>query len=143
MGHQRGLSLDSRMEPRFRKGGQSQWMGKRLGTFALRQRKNGTNTSQTHGLAFRITYGPSFCPANSRSLAVRPMAQRIHQHKKKPRTPERPGEVESRGIFFWKQGGRAGPLCFFVHVQPPRPSGSAKPDGQQNPNQAALLMAGV
>ncbi len=50
---------------------------------------------------------------------------------------------ESRGIFFWEQGGRAGPLCFSVHIQPPRPSRPVMPDGQSNSNQPSLLMDGV
>ena len=38
----------------------------------------------------------------------------------KARTPgERPGG-ESRGIFHFKQGGRAGPLCFFLSMYSPR-----------------------
>ena len=40
--------------------------------------------------------------------------------KKKARTSdERPGG-ESRGIFHFKQGGRAGPLCFFLSMYSPR-----------------------
>lgn len=40
--------------------------------------------------------------------------------KRKTRTPgERPGG-ESRGIFHFKQGGRAGPLCFSLSMYSPR-----------------------
>ena len=34
-----------------------------------------------------------------------------------------------QGHILLEQGGRAGPLCFSVHIQPPRPSRPAKPDG--------------
>ncbi len=48
------------------------------------------------------------------------MAQKFDPCKKKARTPgERPGG-ESRGIFHFKQGGRAGPLCFFLSMYSPR-----------------------
>ncbi len=48
------------------------------------------------------------------------MAQKFDLCKKKARTPgERPGG-ESRGIFHFKQGGRAGPLCFFLSMYSPR-----------------------
>ena len=48
------------------------------------------------------------------------MAQKFDPCKKKARTPgERPGG-ESRGIFHFKQGGRAGSLCFFLSMYSPR-----------------------
>ena len=48
------------------------------------------------------------------------MAQKFDPCKKKARTPgERPGG-ESRGIFHFKQGGRAGSLCFFLSMCSPR-----------------------
>ena len=55
---------------------------------------------------------------------------------------EASGRERAGTYFIPQQGGRAGPLCC-SRVQPPRPSKPAMPDGQQNPNQAALLMAGV
>lgn len=40
--------------------------------------------------------------------------------QRKPRTPdERPGRGE-QGLFFWDQGGRDGPLCFFLSMYSPR-----------------------
>ena len=50
--------------------------------------------------------------------------------KKKARTPcERPGG-ESGGIFHFEREAVRGLSAFSVHVQPPRPSRPAKPDGQ-------------
>ena len=63
--------------------------------------------------------------------------------KKKARTSdERPGG-ESRGIFHFKQGGRAGPLCFFCPSTAPAPIQARQARWTLNPNQAALLMAEV
>ena len=49
-----------------------------------------------------------------------PIGYEFEKGIKNPRTPgERPGG-ESRGIFHFKQGGRAGPLCFFLSMYSPR-----------------------